>query len=64
MIKAHVFCGGFFITPHFFNLLISFFVNDWLILFLHLNDYSKARSMRRNEMLTAATRTLTRSPIL
>ena len=63
MIKTHVFCGGFFVTPNFFHLLVSSLVGEGLI-FLCSNDYSKARSMRRNEMLTCATRTLTRSPIL
>ena len=63
MIKTHVLCGGFFVTPNFFHLLVSSLVGEGLI-FLHSNDYSKARSMRRNEMLTCATRTLTRSPIL
>ena len=63
MIKTHVLCGGFFVTPNFFHLLVSSLVGEGLI-FLRSNDYSKARSMRRNEMLTCATRTLTRSPNL
>ena len=63
MIKTHVFCGGFFVTPNFFHLLVSSLVGGGLI-FLRSNDYSKARSMRRNGMLTCVTRTLTRSPIL
>ena len=63
MIKTHVLRGGFFVTPNFFHLLVSSLVGGELI-FSHSNDYSKARSMRRNEMLTCATRTLTRSPIL
>ena len=30
MIKTHVFCGGFFITPNFFHLLVSFLVDEGL----------------------------------
>jgi len=63
MIKTHVFCGGLFVKPNFFRLLVTTFVGEGMI-FLHSNDYSKARSMRRNTMLTCATRTLSRSPIL
>jgi len=33
MIKTHVFCGGFFVTPNFFHLLVSSLVGEGLIFF-------------------------------
>ena len=36
MIKTHVFCGGFFVTPNFFHLLVSSLVGEGLIFFVEL----------------------------
>ena len=33
MIKTHVLCGGFFVTPNFFHLLVSSLVGEGLIFF-------------------------------
>ena len=33
MIKTHVFCSGFFVTPNFFHLLVSSLAGEGLIFF-------------------------------